>query len=155
MIEPDYLSFLRGKHNAQDILLLVQLEQIIPGWWQSQPELAKQLGLEPHSTGMALRRLHKRKLIEMTPYGKGGTFIWWIKRSASDKPLLSQAPSWRVKDIKTGKIEDVFIHERRAWAERNNLNYNSFRVFLYGYRKIMAGRYKLISTPIDKYSTAS
>lgn len=149
MIDPDYLSFLRGKYQAQDLLLMVQLEQIVPGWWQNQKELAQQLGLEPHATGQAIRRLKKRGLIEVTPYGKGGTFIWWVKKSARDKPSQSQAPSWEIKNILTNKIERVTIHERRSWAERNGLNYNSFRIFLYGYRKIMAGKFQLVSTPID------
>jgi hypothetical protein len=155
MIEPDYLSFLRGKYQSQDLLLMVQLEQIVPGWWPSQPELAQQLGLEPHATGQALRRLSKRGLIEMITYGKGGTFIWWVKRSARDKPRPSDTPSWMIRNIHTGKVEQVTIYDRQSWAERNGLNYNSFRMFLYGYRKIMAGTFKLVATPIDKYSKNS
>ena len=155
MLCPDYLSFLRGKYNAQDLLLLVQLEQIVPGWWQNQKELAKQLGTEPHATAQALRRLKARGLVEVVAYGKGGSFIWWVKKSARDRPVLSDAPSWVIKNIETGKKEEVFVHERRSWAERNGLNYDSFRLFLYGYRKVMAGKFQLVSTPIDKYSRVS
>lgn len=152
MIDPEYLAFLRTKYNSQDVLLLVQLAQIAPGWWANQRELAKQLGTEPHATSKTLNRLHGRGLIEVTPYGKGGTFIWWVKKSAADKPKSSEAPSWVIKNIETGAKEEVFIGQRRSWAERNGLNYNSFRIFLYGYRKVMAGKFQLVSTPIDKYS---
>ena len=91
----------------------------------------------------------------MITYGKGGTFIWWVKRSARDKPSLLDAPSWTIKNICTGKVEQVTIGDRQSWAERNGLKYSSFRMFLYGYRKIMAGKFKLVSTPIDKYSKNS
>lgn len=152
MIEPEFLSFLREKHHTSDILFLVQLEQVIPGWWGKTSDLAEQLGVHPHTAGQALRRLKKQGLIEVTSYGNGGSFIWWAKKTARDKPNPALAPSWKIKDITTGKVEDVFIHQRQMWAERNGLHYPSFRMFLYGYRKLMAGRYKLISTPIDKYS---
>lgn len=152
MIDAEYLAFLRTKYNSQDVLLLVQLAQIVPGWWANQRELAKQLGTEPHATSKTLSRLRKRGLIEITPYGKGGTFIWWVKKSARDKPRPSEAPSWVIKNIETGAKEEVFIGQRRSWAERNGLNYSSFRIFLYGYRKVMAGKFQLVSTPIDKYS---
>lgn len=152
MIEPDYLAFLREKCDTRDLLMLVQLEQVTPGWWANIGELADQLGMHPHTAGQALRRLKRRKLIEVTTYGKGGSFIWWVKKSARDRPDMKLAPSWKIKDVMTGKIEEVFIHQRKMWAEINGLHYPSFRMFLYGYRKLMAGRYKLISTPIDKYS---
>ena len=152
MIEPDYLAFLREKCDTRDILFLVQLEQLVPGWWPNVGELAELLNVRPDTAAQALRRLKKQGLIKVTAYGKGGSFIWWIKRSSKDKPDPRLAPSWKVKDITTGKVEDVFIHQRRMWAERNNLHYPSFRMFLYGYRKVMAGKYKLVSTPIDKYS---
>jgi hypothetical protein len=155
VIDPEYLAFLRTKNNAQDVLLLVQLEQVVPNWWPSQPELARQLGLEPHSTSQTLRRLQKKKLIEMTTYGKGGSFIWWVKKTAKDRPDRLQAPSWTIKNIETGEREIVLINQRKSWAERNKLNYGSFRLFLYGYRKVMAGKFQVISTPIDKYNKAT
>lgn len=102
----------------------------------------------------AIRRLKARGLLEVVTYGKGGSFIWWVKKSASDKPHPSQAPSWVIKNIETGKKEEVFIHQRKSWAERNGLHYGSFRMFLYGYRRVMAGKFQLVSTPIDKYNTA-
>jgi DNA-binding GntR family transcriptional regulator len=152
MIDPDYLSFLRTKYSAQDVLLLVQLSHIVPNWWANQPELARQLRIEPHTTSQAIRRLQKRKLIEMISYGKGGTFIWWVKKSAKDVPDIKQAPSWTIKNLETGKKETILIQDRQAWAERNNLHYGSFRLFLCGYRKVMAKKFQLVSTPIDKYS---
>lgn len=150
MIEADYLSFLRSKYNCQDLLLMVQLEQIVPGWWSNQSELAKQLGTESHTTSQALRRLRKRGLVEAIAYGKGGTFIWWVKRSSKDKPKLSEMPSWSIKNILTGKTERVSICDRQSWAERNGLHYGSFRLFLCGYRKIMDKRFQVVATPIDQ-----
>lgn len=152
MIQPEYLAFLRERHNAADILFLVQLEQIVPGWWSNIEQLGSQLGVHPHTAGQALRRLKKRELIAVTNYGRGGSFVWWVKKSAKDKPDQRLAPSWKIKDISTGKVEDVFIHQRQMWAERNGLYYPSFRMFLYGYRKILAKKFVLLSTPIDKYN---
>jgi hypothetical protein len=154
MIDADYLSFLRSKYNCQDLLLMVQLEQITPGWWPNQPELAKQLGMEPHTASQALLRLRKRGLVEAITYGKGGTFIWWVKRSAGEKPKPSEMPSWTVKNILTGKTEKVTILDRQGWAERNGLHYDSFRLFLNGYRKIMDKRFQVVSTPIDECVTS-
>lgn len=45
MINPDFLAQLRRRHRCQIVMTLVQLEQLVPGWWPNQQALADQVGI--------------------------------------------------------------------------------------------------------------
>ncbi len=44
MIDPPYLAQLRRNLRAEQAMTLVQIEQLVPGWWPTLTDLAEQLG---------------------------------------------------------------------------------------------------------------
>ncbi len=57
MIQPAYLAKLRYELRAELVITLVQLEQLVPGWWCSLSDLAEQLGTDRASLNRSLSKL--------------------------------------------------------------------------------------------------
>jgi hypothetical protein len=150
VIDPAFLASLRHQHRAEMVLCLVQLEQIIPGWWQDLHQLATILGTDRSTLNRSLRTLERRGLIRRTSISNaGGTFIWWAKRSAVDMPDPNDEPAWIVRDIRQRSRERITVSSRYQWAAKHQLPRNTFRSFLAGHQKILRNRWELVSTPLD------
>lgn len=149
MIEPAFLAALRRRHRAEPILLLVQLEQLVPGWWATLNDLAEQLGTERSTLNHSIRHLHHLELIAYASLSKGGTWIWWVKRHAADQPATTDEPAWKVKDLSNRTISRITITGRAKWAARHNIPYPTLRSFLSGHQLILRSRWRLVSSPHD------
>lgn len=150
MIDPSFLASLRHQHRAEMVLCLVQLEQITPGWWQDLTHLAELLGTDRSTLNRSLRTLERRGLIRRTSISNaGGTFIWWVKRHAADTPDPNDEPAWRLQDITTRSTIRIPVSQRWSWPDKHGIPRNTFRSFLVGHQKILRGRWKLMSTPLD------
>jgi len=150
VIDPAFLASLRHQHRAEMVLCLVQLEQITPGWWQDLGYLATLLGTDRSTLNRALSTLERRDLIRRTSHGNsGGTWIWWVKRSAADMPDPNDEPAWRLQDITTRYTIRIPVSHRWSWPDKHNIPRATFRSFLAGNQSILRGRWRLMSTPLD------
>ena len=104
MIQPAYLAKLRYELRAELVITLVQLEQLVPGWWCSLSDLAEQLGTDRAGLNRSLSKLAALGLLRRVSRGNsGGTWIWWVKRSADDQPNDLEAPRWQLRDQAGGR----------------------------------------------------
>lgn len=150
MIDPAFLASLRHQHRAEMVLCLVQLEQITPGWWQDLAQLADLLGTDRATLNRSLSHLERRDLIRRTSHGNsGGTWIWWVKRHAADKPDPLDEPHWRVRDIISDWTIRIPVSQRWRWPDRHGIPRATWRSFLCGHQKTLRGRWRLMSTPLD------
>jgi hypothetical protein len=150
MITPSFLATLRRHHRAELVLTLVQLEQLIPGWWPSLIELADQLGTDRASLNRTLRHLERAHLLRrLSRSNTGGTWIWWVKRSADDQPNMADAPRWVLRDQLARQRVVIIAGEERSWAEARGIPYATLRAFLSGHQASLRGRWRLIRTPLD------
>jgi len=135
------------------VLVLVQLEQVAPGWWLTLTELADQLGTDRATLNRSIRKLEDLGLLRRASISNsGGTWIWWVKRAEGDEPRPEDEPAWVVRDVKRRLQQRVTISERWAWAERQGIPRPTMQGFLGGYQKVLYGRWELIGTPMDCYS---
>lgn len=150
MIDPAFLASLRHQHRAEMVLCLVQIEQITPGWWQDLAQLAELLGTDRATLNRALSTLERRGLICRTSHGNsGGTWIWWVKRSADDAPDPGDEPAWRLQDITTRYTFRVPVSQRWGWPDKHGIPRATWRSFLCGHQKTLRGRWRLMATPLD------
>lgn len=132
------------------VLCLVQLEQITPGWWQDLGQLADLLGTDRATLNRSLSHLERRDLIRRTSHGNsGGTWVWWVKRSADDRPNPNREPAWIVRDMLLQRSERIPVSHRWRWPDRHGIPRATWRSFLCGHQKTLRGRWKLMATPID------
>lgn len=152
MIDPDFLSELRKQHQPCFLLLLVQLDQRCPGWWQNLAELAEELGMDLYTLRRNLQGLDKRGLVaRYSAHGVGsGTYIWWVKKHKSDQKTA--APAWRIKNVKTGSIIKINVGQIYNWARDNDMKPDTVHSFLRGYIKLLRNEWQLVSTPMDYFS---
>jgi DNA-binding transcriptional regulator YhcF (GntR family) len=150
MIDPTYLAQIRRQYRAELVIALVQLEQLAPMWWPSQIEMAKQLGTERRTITEALARLAADGLIRKVVIGKnGGTWIWWVKRSADDAPNLNAEPAWTIRDTEQQKTIRLPIRRRWEWAEQQGIPKSTMQSFLNGYQLTLRGRWRVVGNPWD------
>jgi hypothetical protein len=150
VIEPAFLATLRHQHRAEMVLCLVQLEQLIPGWWPDLHQLAILLGTDRSTLNRSISTLERRGLIRRTSLSNaGGTWIWWCKRFTDDTPNPDDEPAWIVRDMQQRKTERITIADRWAWGCRHNIPRNTLRSFLSGHQRIMRNRWRLMATPLD------
>lgn len=150
MIEPSFLASLRKKYRSEMVLVLVQLEQIVPGWWQDLQELAELLGTDRATLNRSIRHLEKRGLIARTSYSNcGGTWIWWCARNESDAPNPVDEPAWVLRDIKSRVSQRVTISGRWAWADKHGIPRGTMSSFLHGYQRILRNRWEITASPLD------
>jgi hypothetical protein len=150
MIDPTFLAALRRRHRAEMVLVLVQLEQLAPGWWESLIELAELLGTDRATLNRSLVHLERHDLIRrVSVTGLGpGTWIWWVKRHADDQPPSTGEPAWLLRDLIHGRaLHRVTLSDRYAWADRHKIPRNTMRSFLAGNQRVMRGRWELAGHP--------
>lgn len=149
MIDPAYLSQLRRQLRAEQAMTLVQIEQLVPGWWPTLSDLAEQIGSDPATLRRCIGRLERQGLLRRVTRGNGGgTWIWWVKRSAEQEPDDTEAPRWVLRDVAGGRAFEVIMGQERKFAAAKGIPYNTVRNFLNGHRPLLAKRWKLISSPL-------
>jgi hypothetical protein len=79
----------------------------------------------------------------------GGTWIWWVKRSADDAPDLGAEPAWILRDGELGKTIRVPIGRRWQWAEQHGIPKPTMQSFLGGYQLTLRGRWRVTGSPWD------
>lgn len=150
MIQPAYLAQLRRELRAEQAMTLVQIEQLVPGWWPTLTDLAEQLGTERATLNRCLARLERRGLLRRVTRGNfGGTWVWWVKRSAEDQPDDTEAPRWVLRDVIGNRGLEIIVGQERAFAAAKGLNHHTVRNFLAGHRPLLAKRWKLLSSPLQ------
>lgn len=150
MIEPAFLAQLRRQLRAEQAMTLVQIEQLVPHWWLTITDLADQLGTERATLNRCLANLERRGLLRRISRGNsGGTWIWWVKRSADELPDDSGAPRWVLQDLNTRTRREIIVGQERAFAEAQGLSLNTVRNFLGGFRPVLAKRWQLVSSPLQ------
>lgn len=151
MIQPAYLAKLRYQLRAELVITLVQLEQLVPGWWCSLSDLAEQLGTDRASLNRSISKLSALGLLRRVSRGNsGGTWIWWVQRDFEDQPSDLEAPRWRLRDVAGGRGGlEVILGQERAFAEAKGIPLATVRAFLAGHRPLLAKRWKLLSSPLQ------
>jgi hypothetical protein len=150
VIQPAYLAQLRRELRAELVITLVQIEQLVPGWWCSLTDLAEQLGIDRDSLNRNILKLAALGLLRRVSRGNcGGTWIWWVKRSADDQPNDLEAPRWRLRDQVGGRAQEIIVGQERAFASAKGIPFNTVRDFLAGHRPLLAKRWKLLSSPLQ------
>ena len=150
-IDPSFLATLRRQQRCELTILMVQLDQLIPGWWPSLSDLAELLGTDRSTLNRGLSTLERRSLIARASISNGGgTFIWWVKSHANDQP--SSEPSWRLRDHQLGRTEYIPLSGRRAWAKLRGVPFVTLQSFLAGYQHKLRNRWTLQSTPLDHHA---
>jgi DNA-binding HxlR family transcriptional regulator len=150
VIEPEFLAHLRQHYRAEMVLVMVQLEQVCPGWWESLSDLAAQLGTDRATLNRSLRHLEDRELIRRYSISnRSGTWIWWVKRHEADEPKSCDEPAWRLKTSNSRRTVRVPVSGRRAWAEARGIPLPTLIGFLNGRQKELRGQWQVISNPWD------
>lgn len=153
MIEPEFLAALRRRHRAELVLVLVQLEQVAPGWWLTLTELADQLGTDRATLNRSIRKLEDLGLLRRTSISNcGGTWIWWVQRHEQHQPRPEEEPAWELRDLSRRRTERVTIAQRWEWGKQRGIPRQTMRSFLAGHQEVLRERWRLISTPLDCYS---
>ena len=150
MIEPEFLSYLRQHYRAEVVLAMVQLEQLIPGWWESIADLALQMGTDRQTLNRSLSYLEKRGLIRYYSLSnKSGTWVWWVKRHAVDAPKPEDEPGWDLTIIAHRSKTRIPITKRKEWADARGIPMSTLCGFLYGKQKVLKNRWRVLRSPFD------
>ena len=148
MIDPGFLAALRRQHRSELVLVLVQLEQVVPGWWLMLEELAEQLGTDRSTLNRSIRKLEQLGLLRRASYSNcGGTWIWWVQRSATDQPAPDAEPAWVARDVKRRLTERITISGRWQWAAKHGIPRGTMSSWLYGYQRLLRDRWEIVESP--------
>ena len=151
MIEPSYLASLRHRYRAELVLVMVQLEQVTPGWWSHLGELAEQLGTDRATLNRSLSHLERQDLIARVSFANGGgTYIWWVSRHQGDKPQRQDEPAWVLRDVRRSETVRIRITDRRNWADHHGISPHTLRDFLHGHHRLLRNRWEVVATPLDQ-----
>ena len=149
MIAPEYLAALRRQYRSELVLALVQLEQVVPGWWLTIEELAQLLGTDRSTLNRSIRKLERLGLIRRASYSNcGGTWIWWVQRSATDQPAPDAEPAWVARDTKRRLLERIPISSRWQWAAKRGIPRGTMSGWLYGYQRLLRNRWEIVESPL-------
>jgi hypothetical protein len=150
VIEPAFLASLRRRHRAELVLVMVQLEQLAPGWWLTLHDLAEQLGTDRATLNRSIRKLEDLGLLRRASISNsGGTWIWWVQRTEGDQPRPEDEPAWMLRDLSRKRPVRIPISERWAWAQRQGIPRQTMRSFLAGHQRVLRERWELVATPMD------
>lgn len=150
MIEPQFLASLRRRHRAELVLVMVQLEQLAPGWWLTLHDLAEQLGTDRATLNRSVRKLEDLGLLRRASISNnGGTWIWWVQRHEADAPRPEDEPAWVVFDEVSKRSIRIPVSDRWGWAERKEIPRQTMRSFLAGNQVVLRERWRLVATPLD------
>lgn len=152
MINPDFLSQLRRQHRSEMVLVMVQLEQVSPGYWPDLADLAEQLGTDRATLNRSMRKLEDLGLLRRASISNGGgTWVWWVARHRDDQPDAAAEPAWVVRDVRNQRQRHrITLTQRWEWARRHGIPRGTMRSFLMGYQLTMRDRWQLVATPIDQ-----
>lgn len=132
------------------VLVMVQLEQVCPGWWESLADLAEQLGTDRATLNRSLRHLEDRGLIRRCSISnKSGTWIWWVKRSEDDEPRPEDEPAWTLRMITSNHTARVTVSGRSEWAKARGIPLPTLIGFLYGRQTVLRGKWRVVASPFD------
>lgn len=149
-IAAELIAELRRQYNCQDLLLMVQLEQVCPGFWMNLLELSAQLGCDRSTFYRSLKRLRSRGLICYTAVSNnGGAWIWWVKRHQHDKPNPDNEPAYVICDTEQHKTFELKISQRFEWADDNAIPRETMRNWLMGCSDLLRKRWRLVSLPTE------
>lgn len=152
MIASEYLAMLRRRMRSEMVLVMVQLEQVCPGWWEDISDLAEDLGTDRTTLNRSLRKLEDLDLIRRTTItNQSGTWVWWVKRHANDEPRASDEPAWVLSRLKSRERERIPISKRREWARARGIPMPTLCSFLYGHQQTLRGQWRLVGTPLDQF----
>lgn len=150
--DPDYITHLREQHGCFDVLNLLNLSAIGPGWYLLT-DIAERFATHRSNINTSMLRLRKRGLIDYVSYGAGGTFLWFIKDSIDAKPDRQQYPHWLLRDLESDTKRParirVNVGEVNDFAKRVQVHPGTARNFLSGRYKRLLDRYEVISSPFD------
>lgn len=149
MIDPEFLSYLRQHHRAETILAMVQIEQLIPCWHESISSLALQIGADRDCLNRAMIRLKKLDLIRYYSIPKCGSWVWWIKRHATDAPKPNDEPGWDIQMITSNNISRIPVSKREEWAISRGIPPSTLTGFLLGRQKVLRGKWRVVRSPFD------
>lgn len=79
----------------------------------------------------------------------GGTWVWWVKRSADDAPRPQDEPSWLIRDHEGQQSRRIPVSQRFQWADAHGIPRQTMRSFLAGNQRLLRGRWELRATPLD------
>jgi hypothetical protein len=151
VIDPTYLATIRSQLRCELVVVLVQLEQLCPGWWADLAELAEQLGTDRATLNRALQKLERLGLLRRERISNtGGNWIWWVKRAEGDQPRPEDEPSWRLRDTHRGIIVQLPISKRWEWAERHDIPRATMRSFLNGHHRTLGNRWQVVRNPWEE-----
>jgi len=151
VIQSRFLAELRGTHRAELVLVMVQLEQLFPGYWADLSDLAKQLSTDRATLNRSIRKLENLGLLRRTSISNGGgTWVWWVARHRDDRPDEAAEPAWVVRDVRTHQTQRISLTRRWEWARRHGVPRQTMRSFLAGNQIVMRERWRLVSTPLDQ-----
>jgi len=150
MIEPDFLARLRQQHYAPQLLLLVQLEQVTPGYWLTQAELAEQLGIGPETLRKSMAWLRDRDLLRFTCTMRG-TWVWWVARRQGEQPDESQEPCWVFRNLHNRYRPRVPMSGVEKWRQQQGIHKETMKHWLMGTTLVLNGTWVVASTPMDPF----
>ena len=151
MIQAEFLAELRGRHRAELVLVMVQLEQLFPGYWSDLSDLAEQLCTDRATLNRSMRKLEDLNLLRRASISNGGgTWVWWVARHRDDQPEEGSEPAWVVRDCVTHRTQRIGLTQRWEWARRYGIPRQTMRSFLMGNQLVMRDRWRLLSTPLDQ-----
>jgi hypothetical protein len=147
--DPEYLTQLRERYGVYDVLNLVHLSAIGPGWYLLT-DVAERFATHRSNINASMLRLRKHGLIEYVSYGAGGTFLWWIKQHPGDEPRPERDyPRWVLKDLQQPKAKVMIrVGQQNEWAERLQVHPGTLRNFLSGRYRRLLDRYEVVSSPM-------
>jgi hypothetical protein len=149
--DPDYITRLREQHGCFDVLNLLNLSAIGPGWYLLT-DIAERFATHRSNINTSMLRLRKQGLIDYVSYGAGGTFLWFIKDSADAKPDPERYPHWRLRDLEADRHHRylrVNVGQVNEFAKQLQVHPGTARNFLSGRYKRLLDRYEVASSPFD------
>ena len=150
--DPDYITDLRRQYGCFDVLNLLNLSAIGPGWYLLT-DIAERFSSYRSNINTSMLRLRKHGLIEYVSYGAGGTFLWFIKETLDAKPDPDRYPHWRLRDLQAANRHDrhlrVKVGQVSQFAAEMQIHPGTARNFLSGRYKKLLDRYEVISSPFD------
>lgn len=156
VIHPEFLASLRRRHRCELVMVMVQLEQLCPGWWLTLHDLAEQLGTDRATLNRSIRKLEDLGLLRRaTISNSGGSFIWWVQRHDEDAPRREDEPTWVLRSVVGQQRERVTVSDRWEWGRRRGIPRQTMRSFLAGYQRVLRKRWELVSTPMDCYDMST
>jgi hypothetical protein len=154
VIQSEFLAQLRRRYRPELLLVMVQLEQLCPGFWPDIADLAEQLGTDRATLNRSLRKLEDQQLLRRVSVGNGGgTWVWWVARHHGEQPPVDAEPAWVLRDVRTRMPHRVTVTQRWDWARRHGIPRGTMRNFLTGGQLLMRERWQLVATPYDEAAT--